>query len=107
MLSLNKNTEYTFEYIYDNDQQITLIVDDDKYVITYTQDIMNNFKGFVAYKNDDIIFQRNINADVHTYHIQIETYEVPTLADNDDNVIHFWVHANDTKYYHKLCKSAR
>lgn len=100
MLSLNKNTEYTFEYIYDNNQQITLIVDDDKYVITYMQDIMNNFKGFVAYKNDDIIFQRNINADVHTYHIQIETYEVPTLADNDDNVIHFWVHTNDTKYYH-------
>lgn len=99
-LSLTKNTQYTFEFTFAEDQQIELNVNNEKYVILYTQDIMNNFKGFVVYKNDDIIFKRNINADVTTYHIQIETYEVPSFADNDDNVIHFWVHANDTKYYH-------
>lgn len=95
------NSQYTFEYSYDDNQNMTLHINDDQYVMSYTEDIMNNFKGFVISKNDEIIFKRNLNKKVNKYHMQIETYQINTDIDlNNESVIHFWLHTDDSKFYH-------
>ena len=99
-INLTKNMQYTFEYQYDDNQQVNINIDNEKYVISYVADIMNEFKGFVVYKNDEPIFKRNIGNDIQQYHIQIETYQMSDFIETDENVIHFWIHTDDAKYYH-------
>ncbi len=98
-IHMQRNSQYTFEYMNEKDPLI-LNIDNDRYCISYVNDIMNAFVGFTIKKNDEIIFKRNFNTEIQQYHIQIETYQVNTsIEDNDENVIHFWIHATD-KYYH-------
>ena len=100
-INVTPNSQYTFEYSYDDNQNMTLHINDDQYVMSYTEDIMNNFKGFVISKNNEIIFKRNLNKKVNKYHMQIETYQINTDIDlNNESVVHFWLHTDDSKFYH-------
>lgn len=100
-INARPNMQYTFEYNYVDGQSLIVHTEDIQYSVSYSEDLMNNFKGFTVYKNDEPIFKRNLGKNIEQYHIQIETYQINTDTDiNDESVIHFWIHTDDNKFYH-------
>lgn len=96
-LPLDKNTHYTFYFTKKNEMNI--IHDDEIVTIKYINDKMNNFKGFIIQKEEEILFKRYLENTPTTYKIQIQQYTDENDANSNRAILHIWL-SLDNKYYH-------
>ena len=96
---MQQNNKYSFAF---NDNAKMIINTDNIYTIQFEEQEMNNFKGFVVYKNDEPIFSRNIGNTINSCTIQVETTRNNIDIITDENILHFWVQINNDIYYYHL-----
>lgn len=105
--SNNQNIEYPiindeiFTFYLNKEDNIIIKYNNEEYIISAYDDIINNFIGFIIKNNDNNIFERNIQQSFNQYYVQIQKHKIENdMFYEDKAVIHIWISIDGYNFYH-------